>query len=198
MAEKFITHKKLALLLCFFLLFTSCALKQKINSNQPLILKTSGQDCNQDAECQSGACNFIKENFGQCQPAQCVTSEQTLGISGQTTYYCDHNNQWQKIRQFGESCAYDYECVIITCKDNPGCHPGDFKYYCKNNECVAEQQPDECELKGLKRIITEYMDLNTCAESIAQHEIGTACAPCGNGKCDKEVENKCNCPVDCQ
>jgi hypothetical protein len=24
------------------------------------------------------------------------------------------------------------------------------------------------------------------------------CAPCGNGKCDNEIENNCNCPKDCE
>jgi hypothetical protein len=178
-----------------FLFLIGCA-PQTATVNQPV--KSGGQDCQADSECISGVCNFIKENFGVCQAAQCLTSDQAVGINARTTFYCDQNNQWQKIKHVGETCNHDYECEIYTCKDNPGCHPEDYRYYCKDKKCVAEKQPDECELKGLKRIITEYLDLNTCTESIAQHEIGTACAPCGNGKCDSEVENKCNCPADCK
>jgi len=184
-----------------YLILAGCAPKQITQTIPNLNLKTQGQDCYADTDCQSGICNFIKENFGQCQPAQCATGDQTIGVSGQTTYYCDHNNQWQKIRQFGETCNNDYECVKITCKDNPGCHPGDFKYYCKDNKCAAEQQQNECVKQGLVRINEkEAFTRNdgSCVEVfIEQREEPTVCAPCGNGVCDTELENKCNCPADC-
>ncbi len=200
MAAKFNCTHKGAFLICFFLLLTSCAPKQSINTAQPLPPKIGGQDCQQDTDCFSGVCNFIKQNIGQCMVAQCSTSEQAIGINGQTTFYCDHNNHWQKVKQFGETCNYDYECVNITCKDTPSCHPGDFKYYCQEHECVGEQQADPCRQQGLTRIIQkdEYFDKEQCIETFAQREIQTICAPCGDGICDPEIEFKCNCPNDCK
>lgn len=196
--------KNLILIIALTIIFLAgCNLIAKpaeTNKNLPPTTKDSGQDCGADQDCQSGVCNFIKENWGQCAAAVCETGSQTIAVSGDTSFYCDEQKKWQPIKQFGEACQNDYECLKITCKDSPSCHPGDFKYYCKDGECVAEQQPDPCEEQGLKRITQkdEYIDLEQCTESIAQREIQTVCAPCGNGKCETDLENKCNCPTDCQ
>ena len=181
-----------------FLALAGC-IPEKERINVPPEIKSTDLGCQTDNECSSGVCNFIKQDSGECMPGQCSTGEQAIGINGQTSFYCDHNNQWQKVKKFGEYCDYDYECLIITCKDNPGCHPGEFKYYCKNNECVAQQQPDPCQIQGLVRIIQkdEYFDKDKCIETFAQREIQTVCAPCGNGICDTDMENNCNCPSDC-
>ncbi|MBS3158956.1 hypothetical protein J4206_06745 [Candidatus Woesearchaeota archaeon] len=163
--------------------------------------KQDGQDCNADSECSSGVCDFIKQDGGECAPSSCTPGSQAQGISD-VTFFCNQDNQWQKIKNISESCTYDYECFRKTGKDCPSCHPEDYRYSCKNSVCAEEKLQDECEKRGLKRILTkEESDNNrdgTCYPSMAQRQLFTVCAPCGNKVCDTELESKCNCPEDCE
>jgi len=176
-----------------------------LNKPAPVTLptgeKAEGQDCRSDIECKSGVCNFIKQDWGQCAAVICITGSQAQGISD-ISFFCSQNNKWQKIKNLGKKCNYDYECFRHTCKDSPGCHFEDYKYSCKNNACVEEKQQNACEKQGLKRITSKSdADSNgdgSCFPSMAQREEITVCAPCGNGVCDTELESKCNCPVDCK
>ncbi|MDP3765830.1 MAG: hypothetical protein Q8R04_04925, partial [Nanoarchaeota archaeon] len=71
---------------------------------------------------------------------------------------------------------------------------------CDNNKCISRVEKDSCEKQGLKTVLakSEFMPTSdgSCVESIAQRELKTVCAPCGNSICD-EIESKCNCPQDC-
>src|SRR3989344_2324666 len=163
--------------------------------------KIEGQDCSADNQCKSGVCDFIKHDFGECASINCTVGSQAQGIKD-ISFYCDQNNQWEKIRTVGESCSYDYECFKKTGKDCPSCHPEDYKYFCKGNICAEEKQLDQCEKQGLKRITSkEDSDNNgdgSCFPSMAQRAEITVCAPCGNSVCDSVLESKCNCPEDCK
>lgn len=169
------------------------------NTNLPPNLKAKGEDCQADSDCQSQVCNFIKQDMGQCLDGQCTTSDQAVALNGQISHYCDQNNQWQLVRKIGEQCQFDYQCLKQTCKDNPNCHPGLIKYYCKNEICVAEEEKDECTRQGLKRIIdkAEFIDQANCTETLEQREIKTVCSPCGDGFCNAGLESPCNCRIDC-
>ena len=154
------------------------------------------QECHSDSECESGVCDFMKQDFGICAPVVCETGVQAQGISD-ISFFCNENNEWQKIKNGGERCDFDYECFRETTKDCPTCH-NDYSYSCKNNTCTAEKQLNECEQQGLKRILRKDQYFGECIESIAQLTLPTVCAPCGNGVCNVELETKCNCPEDCQ
>ena len=183
--------------------FISGCIQQINNKDQTSLSgeKLEGQDCSADSECKSGVCNFIKQNMGNCVAVSCVPESQAQGISD-ISFFCDPNNQWQKIKGLGEKCDYDYECFRRTGKDCPTCHPEDYSYYCKNNICVEEEHSNECEKQGLKRITSkEDSDNNgdgSCFPTTAQRREITVCAPCGNSVCDTELESKCNCPQDCK
>ena len=41
---------------------------------------------------------------------------------------------------------------------------------------------------------SEYADENGCLIMVGS---GTVCSACGNGNCEDDWENKCNCPEDC-
>ena len=187
----------------FLAIFTVACTKQ--NSQQKVALPRGdtleGQDCNADVECQSGVCDFIKQDWGKCAPVNCAVGTQAQGISD-IAFFCNQNNEWQLIKKIGENCANDYECFKAMCKDNPGCHPGDYRYYCKNNVCAAERQLNECEVQGLQRVSAKEAVTNSstgeCQIFIEQREEPTVCAPCGNGICEADLESKCNCPADCE
>lgn len=190
-------------LIAFGIIFVAGCTRQTNNQNPTLPAgeKLEGEDCRSDNECASGVCNFIKQDWGQCTPVVCATGSQAQGLSG-ISFFCNQNNQWQKIKNIGQSCNFDHECFKQTGKNCPTCHPEDYKYYCKNNICVEEKQLNECEQQGLKRVTSkEDADSNrdgSCFPSMAQRVEITVCAPCGNGVCDDELESKCNCPEDCK
>ena len=52
---------------------------------------------------------------------------------------------------------------------------------------------------GLKSVFPYELPDGTCISSKEDTRVGAPiCAPCGNGKCEKEYsEDKCNCPEDC-
>jgi len=56
-------------------------------------------------------------------------------------------------------------------------------------------------MQGLVRIVAkEDADMNrdgSCIVTLAQRELITVCAPCGDGTCDKDLESACNYPEDC-
>ena len=154
------------------------------------------KDCRSDSECTSGVCDFIKHDFGNCAPVVCDTGSQAHGIND-ISFFCNQSGEWQKIKNLGESCDFDYECFRETTKDCPTCH-NDYSYSCKNNTCTAEKQLNECEQQGLKRILRNDQYFGECIESMAQMTLPTVCAPCGDGVCNAEIETGCNCPEDCQ
>ena len=200
--NKCITYGIFALVIISTIIIAVC-LQQKNDNAQilPTGEKLEGEDCRLDNECQSGVCNFIKQDWGQCAPVSCTTGSQTQGLSD-ISFFCNQNKQWQTIKNIGETCTFDYECIKRTGKDCPGCHPEDYLYSCKNQICVEEKLQNECEKQGLKRITSKQdADNNgdlSCFPSIAQRQEITVCAPCGNGVCDIELESKCNCPEDCK
>lgn len=155
-------------------------------------------NCSSDFECASGVCDFFKMDLGKCASTNCSAGEQAQGLSD-VAFYCDENAKWNAIKAIGSTCLHDYECFKRTCKDSPSCNSGDYLYYCKESVCVEETQQNECERQGLKRIVKkdEYVDLDSCIETLAQRQILTTCSACGNGVCDEELEFKCNCPEDC-
>jgi len=163
--------------------------------------KSAGQDCGANSECASRVCNFMKQDIGRCAPLKCKTGQQASGLSD-IAFFCGRDSKWQAIRQVGEKCSFNYECFKATGKDCPTCHPGDYKYYCKEGFCVAEKQLNACEEQGLKRIVSkedaDSQNDGSCVPSMAQRPEITVCAPCGNGVCDAELESKCNCPEDCK
>jgi hypothetical protein len=55
--------------------------------------------------------------------------------------------------------------------------------------------PNEICCEGLKPLYGgDYLE-----ECVAFEDTGLSiCTPCGNGICDTEYENKCNCPEDCK
>ncbi len=189
----------LTILLVGVIIVSGCT--QTITNSPTITTKLAGQDCSADNQCQSGVCDFVKQDFGKCALVNCTVGSQAQGVTD-ISFYCDQNSQWKKIKVTGESCNYNYECFKKTGKDCPSCHPEDYKYFCKNNICVEEKQQDQCEKQGLKRITSkEDADNNgdgTCFPTLAQRAEITVCAPCGNGACDTELESKCNCAEDCK
>lgn len=159
---------------------------------------SEASNCSSNFECASGVCDFFKQDLGKCAPLNCSAGDQAQGLSD-VAFYCDEAGKWKAIKAISASCSHDYECFKKTCKDSPLCNAGDYLYYCKNSVCVEEQQANECERQGLKRIVRkeEYLDLDACIETLAQRAILTTCSACGDGVCDEELEFKCNCPEDC-
>lgn len=161
---------------------------------------TTTLQCRSDTECRSGVCDFIKQDMGTCADTKCSPGSQAQGIYD-ISFFCNRDGHWEKIKKTGDPCMHNYECYTRTCKDAPDCPPGDYLTSCKNGICVLEQQRNECELKGLKRItVKEDADQNrdgSCFKTLAQRELKTVCSPCGNGVCERELESKCNCPADC-
>jgi len=171
-----------------------------MENNTPENLGVLRQDCRSDGDCRSGVYNFIKQDYGICASSTCTPGSVIQGISN-TSFFCNQSNRWERTRSFCEPCSEDWECTARTCKDAPGCHPGDYRTSCKNGTCTEESRVNECEMQGLVRIVAkEDADMNrdgSCIVTLAQRELITVCAPCGDGTCDKDLESACNCPEDC-
>ena len=192
-------------LILFFSLFLLLGCVQGPSGNSPDKslssdeAKTEGQICRSDSDCNSGVCDFIKQDFGTCAAVVCTHGTQAQSIAD-ISFFCNQGRQWEKIKKIGDNCSYDYECFKRTGKDCPSCHPEDYQYYCKDHICVEESQLNECEQQGLKRITSKADADGTdgpCPILIAQRPERTVCASCGNGICDTDLESKCNCPEDC-
>ncbi|MBI5553278.1 MAG: hypothetical protein HY917_00900, partial [Candidatus Diapherotrites archaeon] len=132
------------------ILFSGCLQNPAdTNANQGSGPGAEGTECRSDNECQSGVCDFIKQDFGSCAPVVCVKGTQAQGLSD-ISFFCNENREWEQIKAIGENCTSDFECFKRTGKDCPTCHPEDFEYYCKNNVCVEEYRKNACEQQGLK------------------------------------------------
>lgn len=154
--------------------------------------------CFNNSECESKICNKIYKNQGECASLYCVEGEKT----DNNNYFCGKNNKWEKTKQIGEKCENNYECFQKTCYMNPMCDVEEqVQSVCENNICIHKKIKDECELKGMIKVLNknEYFfdQNNNCQESLAQKILETVCVPCGNGICEVD-ESVCNCPKDCK
>ncbi len=159
-----------------------------------------GETCRSDDECVSGVCNCIKMDYGICANWTCTPGSVIQGRY-KTSFFCNQSSRWEETKDPGESCSENCECAARTCKDAPGCHPGDYLTTCINGTCTEKRVIDPCEVQGLVRIISkEDADAagdGSCIMTLAQREVMTVCAPCGDGTCDTGLETACNCPKDC-
>ena len=184
--------------------FFSCSQNTQLQDNLSIEKKESPtntktlKSCYNNSECESKICNKIYKEQGECAPFICNTGEKT----DNNNYYCNENKKWEKSKQIGNNCKYDYECYQKTCFMNPTCNTEEkFQSFCENKICVEKKIKDECELKGMIKVLNknEYFfdQNNNCQESLAQKILETVCIPCGNGICDID-ESVCNCPQDCK
>ena len=179
-------QKVFVLLLGAILLVSGCV------SNPEPKGKFGGEDCSQNSECQSGVCDLYKQEMGKCASETCSPGDKT----NHNDFYCDENGKWQKSKQVGSGCQNDYECFQKNCYEAPSCSVRE-KASCEENICIEKHILNECEQKGLEKILRADQYSDDCFESVAQMALPTVCAPCGNGICDPEFETKCNCMVDC-
>lgn len=163
-------------------------------------LKQGQEDCTEHSECLSAVCDHYKADMGKCADTKCSEGEK----SDNNNFYCDKNGEWQKSKITGDNCMEDYECFKQTCFMNPMCDLYSIEntiVSCENNLCISVDGMDECELKGLKKVLQKDQYMTTedgsCFESMAQMVLPTVCVDCPNGKCE-EAESKCNCPDDCK
>lgn len=187
---------------CIFLTLLILALFAAVYFNTIRTKPTSMTklECKENYECSSGVCNRLKKDYGTCAPDVCVPGERI----DNNNFFCNNKGKWQKSKITGENCKEDYECFKSTCFMIPDCEMTDIprtEVTCEENKCVSEIKKDECELKGMKRVIKKQFFTKTetgdCFESIAQRTLPTICIPCGNNVCDEE-ESECNCPEDCR
>jgi len=156
-----------------------------------VVLKSGGEECGKNTECLSGVCDLYKQQMGKCSPLPCTPGEKT----NHNDFYCDQNGKWQKPKQAGDACVESYECFQPNCYEVPDCSVRE-KASCEENICIEKHLLDECEQKGLKKILRADQYSDDCFKSMAQMTLPTVCAPCGDGDCDQD-ETKCNCPEDC-
>lgn len=124
--------------------------------------------CRDNADCKSGVCNFIKQDFGECGAVDCEDGDEALGIDGQVKFECQERI-WVEVE--GDQ----------TCKDNPMCG---LQLLCDDPNQIRVLRKDQYSGKD-------------CIESWAQMILPTVCIECGDGVCSEE-ESECNCPVDCK
>lgn len=96
-------------------------------------------------------------------------------------------------------CPENYQSTMLKCRNSYGwCEPkknciyeGEYVDGLKNSfECCA----------GLVKKLASPMDENCdpiIPEGSTGYEIGWTCLACGDGICNLEYENKCNCSEDC-
>ncbi len=192
---------KIFLLILIFLFSCSKNIQTQDNSLKTEEKSTENnliQKCTNDSECESKICNRIYKNQGECASLVCNLGEKT----DNNNYYCSENKKWEKSKQIGDKCENTYECFQKTCFMNPMCNTEEkFQSFCEKNICVEKKNQDECELKGMIRVLNKneyFIDQNNnCQESLAQKILETVCVSCGNGICETE-ESVCNCPKDCK
>ena len=176
----------------FLLLLVSCT--QKTNGNE--IKQEQGIDCREHSACPSGVCNHYKADLGTCAIEPCSTGEKT----DNNNFFCNLDRRWESSKIENEQCDFDYECYQKTCFMIPQCDLTDIprtKSWCKENVCVLCVEEDECVSEGMKKILEKNQYDENCIESLAQMELPTVCAPCGDDICDVQLESSCNCPEDC-
>ena len=95
------------------------------------------------------------------------------------TEYCvfNENKQCETWEFYNGECGSEYVKELPCTETGEGNLPG--HKCCKGLETIGE---------------AKY------ANGICDYAIGgwSICAPCGNGVCDEELENECNCPEDCK
>lgn len=161
----------------------------------------AGEACRMHKACLSGVCSRYKKDYGNCAPARCTPGDKT----DNNNFYCARGGTWRPSKRAGRPCSRDYQCYKPTCFMRPGCAMSDVSRtmaICDDGVCVRRVARDECERRGLKRVLRKDQFFRStdgrCRQSLAQMELPTLCAPCGNGVCDRDVENECNCPRDCR
>lgn len=164
-------------------------------------LKSAGEACTAHSQCITSVCDFEKQDSGKCASAPCKAGE----LAGSNEFFCNDKGVWEKAKEAGTACGKDYECKQSSCANNPTCSlSGDknSKTVCENSVCVKKVAADECSLDGKTKILRKDQFFDTegqkCVQSLAQMELPTVCAACGNGVCDQDLESTCNCPADCK
>lgn len=163
-------------------------------------MKAAGEDCREHAECTSNACDHYKADMGRCAASPCTPGDRT----DNNNLFCNGASAWETSIKDGEACEADYQCFEPTCFMVPTCQLTDIprtRALCRDGRCVLEVGGDGCGPEGGVRVLRKdqysVAEDGTCMESMAQMELPTVCAPCGNGVCDEELESPCNCPEDC-
>jgi hypothetical protein len=138
--------------------------------------------------------------MGRCVKSPCTPGERT----DNNNLFCNGASAWEVSIKDGEACEADYQCFEPTCFMVPTCQLTDIprtRALCRDGRCVLEVSGDGCGPEGGKRVLRKdqysVLEDGSCMESMAQMELPTVCAPCGNGVCDEELESACNCPEDC-
>ncbi len=107
-----------------------------------------------------------------------------------------------------EVMGYDYVSENCLFPDGESCNAWDFyngtcgAEYVKELDCIDIGESNlpgtVCCLGGLvpKQAISEYATFDDL-ECVQSEGAWPICIPCGNGVCNTDYENKCNCPEDC-
>jgi len=113
--------------------------------------------------------------------------EQLVGTPLQTCISCGDGVCENTIFENYCSCPKDCPDTVAKCAGN-----GERV---TENPNIHDWYPDEC-CRGLKKIHNpgSYTDARCIYYKASRH---TICAPCGNGVCDKEIEDSCTCVKDC-
>ena len=163
-------------------------------------LKSAGEDCREHTECASNACDHYKADMGRCTKVPCTPGDRT----DNNNLFCNGASAWEASKKGGDVCESDFQCFEPTCFMVPTCQLTDIprtRAMCRDGRCVLEVGADGCGPEGGKRVLRKdqysVLEDGSCMESMAQIELPTVCAPCGNGVCDEELESLCNCPEDC-
>lgn len=98
-------------------------------------------------------------------------------LIGYFFFYVPHKNE-QVCAKIGERSVSNID--LSTGKANPDIKA---KYCCSELKNIADKQPSTNKQ-------------GTCAVVTGTHY--NLCSPCGNGVCDTQYEDSCNCPEDCK
>jgi hypothetical protein len=184
-----------------------------------------GETCNKDSDCictlSCPDCCGKPGQVWKCKDSKCGLGQEDLSCAKEGEEI-SHD-----IQNFDECCTglseirnYEIEndkCLITlgvtTCSNcgNGVCGLGENKCNCPedcNSECVKKgeyvdtfsKDSFEC-CSGLVKISASPPMDKDCNPIIPEgstgYEPGWTCLPCGDGICEKEIENTCNCPEDC-